>query len=140
MASRADTLTSTTKQLEFFSDFTNAFKQSPFSKQLSILTNEKSVNQSLKNLILTNTGERLFQPNIGSDIRTMLFEPNYLDYLNKIEMLIKNTIAISEPRINLLRIDFPETNDPKVVDISLTYQLINNPEEITYNLILKRVR
>lgn len=140
MSSRADTLTGTKKQLEFFSDFTNSFKQSPFSRELSRLTNEKSVNQSLKNLILTNTGERLFQPNIGSDIRTMLFEPNYLDYLNKIEMLIKNTIAISEPRINLLRIDFPETNDPTVVDISLTYQLINNPEEITYNLILKRVR
>lgn len=140
MVSRADTLTGSSKQLEFFSDFTNSFKQSPFSKELSRLTNEKSVNQSLKNLIYTNVGERLFQPNIGSDIMTMLFELNYREYLNKIELMIKNTIAISEPRIRLLSVTFPETEDPTLVTITLVYQLINNPEEITYNLILKRVR
>lgn len=140
MISRADTLTGSSKQLEVFSDFTNSFKQSPFSKELSKITNEKSVNQSLKNLMYTNLGERLFQPNVGSNIMTMLFEPNYMEYFNKIELIIKNTIAINEPRINLLDVLFPETNDETLVIITLVYQLINNPEEITYNLILKRVR
>ena len=140
MISRADTLTKNKKQSEFFSDFMNSFKQSPFSRELSKLTNEKSVNQSLRNLIFTNRGERLFQPNIGSDIMTMLFEPNYVDYLDKVELMIRNTVQISEPRVDLLNVIFSETNDSTEVNITLEYQLINNPDVIQLTLILKRVR
>ena len=70
---RADTFTESKKKIEFFSDFTNSFAKTPFGDQLGKLTNERSVSQSLKNLILTNLGERLFQPFVGSNVNAILF-------------------------------------------------------------------
>jgi glycosyltransferase involved in cell wall biosynthesis len=50
----------------------------------------------IKNLILTNQGERLFQPNIGSDIRRSLFEPLDRVVLNDIREAISSTIKYNE--------------------------------------------
>ena len=54
---RANTLTAAKKQQEFFSDFFDSFVKTPFGNDLARITNERDVNQSLKNLIQTNLGE-----------------------------------------------------------------------------------
>lgn len=137
---RAETLTGTKKKIEFFSDFLNNFGKSPVGDQLGKVINEKSVNQSLRNIILTNAGERPFQPYIGSDIMTMIFEPNVAENYTLLETLIKNAIETSEPRVNLIQVLFPELTDENTMEITLIYNLINNPEPITLPIILKRVR
>ena len=61
MTSRAEILLgSVNKNPEFFSDFLTDFTKTPFGNQLGRVTNEKSVNQSIKNLIFTNLNERFF--------------------------------------------------------------------------------
>lgn len=138
---RADTFTEVKKKLEFFSDFTDSFAKTPYGDQLSRLTNEKSVNQSLKNLILTNVGERLFQPFIGSDVTASLFENNTIDTLSTLQFYIQNTIENFEPRVNLLNVlvESDLSNENRII-ITLIYNLINNPETITFSFLLKRVR
>ena len=140
MVTRADFLTGSNKKTEYYSDFATSFAKTPFGDQLSKVSNEKSINQSIKNLILTNQGERLFQPNIGSDIMTMLFEPNYRDYFDQIIMLVKNTIDVNEPRANLLDVQINSPVDEHTVEITLIYQVINKPDEISLTLVFKRVR
>ena len=71
---RAESISPKGKQGEFFSDFLNSFAKTPVGNQLGRVTNEKSVNQSLRNLIKTNLGERFFQPIVGSDVNASLFE------------------------------------------------------------------
>ena len=95
---RADTLTQTAKKQDLFSDFMDSFAMSPFSEQLSLVKNERAVSQSIKNLILTNFGERLFNPNFGSNINKTLFEPNITDDLNVLEDRIRFSIRNFEPR------------------------------------------
>lgn len=138
---RADTFTEVKKKIEFFSDFVNSFAKTPFGNQLGKVTNEKSVNQALKNLILTNVGERLFQPFIGSDISSSLFENNTIDTLSSLQFYIQNTIQNNEPRVNLLEVlvESNPSNENEII-ITLIYNLINNPETITFNFLLKRVR
>jgi len=153
--SRAETLTSSNKKTEYFSDIPNNFTQTLFGNELTKVINERSITQSIKNLIYTNLGERMFQPTVGSDILAMLFQPNLEDYREEIELYIQTTIANYEPRAEIIQVLFPTDNIPdninreafpdsvineNSVELSIIYRVINNPEPLTLNLVLKRVR
>jgi phage baseplate assembly protein W len=139
--SRADTLTGSRKYKDFFSDFLNNFDKSPYGNDIGRVVDNKAVEQSLRNLIKTNIGERLFQPNIGSNIYAMLFEQNTTDTLDAVEFYIQTTINNNEPRVQLQKVVVePDQNNQNAVNIFIIYNLINNPETITLNMLLKRVR
>jgi phage baseplate assembly protein W len=137
---RAQALTGTKKRVEYYSDFTRNFAKSPVGNELSRVVNDNSIQQSLKNLILTNLGERLFQPYIGSNILATLFENNYYENLTELEFFIQNTIDNNEPRVNLLEISAENSQNEQEIIINIIYNTINNSEPVTFNFILKRVR
>jgi len=136
---RADTLTSTIKKQEYFSDFLDSFAISPVGGELGKVVNERSVTQSIKNLIMTSLGERLFQPTVGSNIYNSLFEFNDNLTNASIEFNIANTLKYNEPRCNLISVNVSSTDDYSL-QVTITYALINNPEPITINFMLQRVR
>lgn len=138
---RADTFTGSKKQIEYFSDFLTSFAKTPIGNQLARVTNDQAVMQSLKNLIRTNLGERLFQPTVGSDVMATLFELNTDEARDSLELFISNTVENNEPRVNLVQtlVNTDGINENQI-EITLIYNLINNPEEQTLTLILKRVR
>lgn len=149
--SRADVISPKEKQLEYFSDFLNSFAKSPVGNQLARLTNGSSVSQSIKNLIKTNVGERLFQPTIGSNVYHSLFE-NLTPVLEEdLAIYIERTIKQNEPRANLLQIEVRSYLSAKEdilasrlneneIEVTIVYSLINNPANIKLSMILKRVR
>jgi phage baseplate assembly protein W len=139
MVSRADKFTQTQKQ-EYFSDFLNNFDNHPVNNTLARAINENSVKQSIRNLILTNFGERLYQPTIGSDITKALFEPNDVVTAENITFFIKNTIKQNEPRAVLLEVNVYPNPDRNLFDVNLVFSLINNNIPVSLNVILKRVR
>ena len=139
-ATRAESLTSASRKTEFYSDFLTSFAKSPVGNQLARVVNEKSINQSLKNLIMTNLGERPFQPYIGSNIYKSLFENNTDETLHDLEFYIDNTIKNNEPRVNLLGVDVNTGLTENELVITIVYNTINNSEPITFEYILKRVR
>jgi phage baseplate assembly protein W len=156
---RADALTGTIKQQEYFSDFLDSFMKTPFGNQLGRVLNEDSVNQSLRNIIMTNVGERMFQPVIGSNVYKMLFQPLSVQEfragvgVTTLEFMVKNAIEKNEPRVILIdvgvksavadalgtqsRAGIPDENS---VMITIVYRLINKVDPITFNYVLKRVR
>lgn len=147
---RADSFTPLKRKQEFFSDFLNSFAKTPIGEQLGRVTNEQAVNQALRNLVKTNIGERLYQPGIGSNIYASLFELNTPPLINAMEFYIENTIKNNERRVNLVSVKVQSTlqiyngiktvRDDNSLTVTLVYNLINNPELITYNIILKRIR
>src|SRR3974390_1409244 len=124
---RADALTANKKQLEFYSDFLDNFNKTPIGNQLGRIVNEKSVSQSIKNLLMTNLGERLYQPTIGSSINRSLFEPNADSYLTVLEYNVRLTIQNNEPRAVLQDINIASIGD-YTIQINITYTLINSTE------------
>jgi phage baseplate assembly protein W len=140
MTTRSDRFTQLGLKQESFSDFLNNFDAHPISKTLARTVNEASVGQSIKNLILTNLGERLFQPTIGSDIYRSLFEPADVITQNHIIDSVKRTINNNEPRAVLLDVSVAlGTNDSLIVQI--VFSLINNINRpLSLEVILKRVR
>jgi phage baseplate assembly protein W len=156
---RADALTGTVKQQEYFSDFLDSFMKTPFGNQLGRVLNEDSVNQSLRNIIMTNVGERMFQPFIGSNVYKMLFQPLSVQEFRSgvgvttLEFMIKDAIEKNEPRVILINVGVKSAvtdalgtqsragiPDENTVMITIVYRLINKVDPITFNYVLKRVR
>lgn len=129
-------------QNEYFSDFLASFDKSPLSSDLARIRNENSVKQSVRNLVLTNIGERLFQPTIGGNISRMLFEPFTGFTANDIEKDILNTIRQNEPRVSAsgLYVSVIPNADQNQMTVNIVFTIVNNPNQVSLSLVLQRVR
>lgn len=140
MSTRADRYTQLNKIPDLFSDFLTDLTPHPITKDLSRARNDQSVRQSIKNLILTNYGERLFQPQIGSNVMRSLFEPNDILLRDDIEDSIRRTIEFNEPRAQLISVDVLSAPDQYSISINIVFALINTTEPQSLEVILRRVR
>lgn len=125
---------------EYYSDFHKDLLQNPVSLDLARKTNEESVKESILNLLLTDRGERLFQPNLGCDIRKMLFENMTPDVIITMREIIRETIENYEPRANLISVDVSSTLDSNAVNIRVVFNVINSEDDIVLVTTLTRVR
>ena len=123
-----------------YSDFLNSFNIDSVKKDIIQLENEDSVKQSIKNLLLTNRGDRFFNPTLGSDIKYSLFE-NYTSATEQIlSDLVKTCIKNFEPRVNVIDVKVLGSPDNNSINLSLIFSVINKSEPITLELTLNRVR
>jgi phage baseplate assembly protein W len=123
-----------------FRDLDLNFAIHPITKDVNIYKAEYAVINSVKNLILTNHFEKPFQPEVGSNIRRLLFENVDSIMAAQIEREIEETINNFEPRVQIssvIAIHAPEENGYK---IRLEFFVINNPDPITINFFLERIR
>lgn len=140
MSTRADNFTQTRLAPDLFSDFMNDLTPHPFTKDLGRVKNDQSIKQALKNIILTNFGERFYQPNIGSDVNNTLFEPNDTILEENLKFGIENAIRFHEPRVNLLDVQVYTFSEENRVSINIVFSIINSIQVQSVNLILRRVR
>lgn len=79
-----------------------------------------------KNLLLTNTGERIMQPNFGCNIRTFLFENITEETIDTIESNIRTGFQIWLPYIGISTLNIIPSEDTNSLFISLVIYLIGN--------------
>jgi phage baseplate assembly protein W len=137
---RADKLTQLALQKESFSDFLDNFDIHPVNGAVGRIINENAVRQSIKNIIMTNLGERLFQPRIGSNIYRSLFEPLDQVTANIIIDAVRSSIKYNEPRAKVLDVGVYKTSDENAVMVKIVFSLINKTDASTVEVVLKRVR
>jgi phage baseplate assembly protein W len=89
---------------------------------------------------LTNFYERPFQPQIGSNVRRLLFENVDRIVAAQLERAIEETILNFEPRVQVSRVIATPSPDENKYDVYLEFFVINNPDPITINFFLERVR
>jgi phage baseplate assembly protein W len=127
-----------TKQI--YSDFLTNLNPHPIVKDIVKYTNENAVSKSIRNLMLTNRGERLYQPDIGTDINRMLFEPMSDGISELLSTYITHTINVYEPRAKVLNTRVIPDFDNNLYSVYITFMVINKQEPITVNISLRRVR
>jgi len=141
MATRADKFTATAKKQEIFSDFLNSFEPNPFMGQLGRVTNEESIKQALKNLVLTNTGERFYDSNKGSKIRNSLFENFDSGMLDLVQLQLQSSIELYEPRCQILKVGVANSLDGNAYAINIVFAIKTFPgQAFNLNLSISRVR
>lgn len=96
--------------------------------------------RSLRNLILTNHYERPFQPNVGSNVQKMLFEPVGPLTANYLQKEISDTIQNYEPRVQLDSVIVQMNPDQNSYTATITFYIQNQPNPVTINFLLERIR
>jgi len=106
-----------------FKDININFKKHPVTNDLVVSRDASAIKQAIVNLLLTNRGERVFQPDYGSNIRSQLFEP--LDYATaaSIKSSILYTIAKFEPRILVESLDCRPVYSDNGFNCEMTYSI-----------------
>lgn len=137
---RADRITPTDVKTQIYSDFLADLVPHPVSKDVLRFVNEHAVIRSVKNIILTDKGERLYQPSLGSDIKKMLFEPMLPATGELISQYIQDAIQLHEPRAKVLDIEVEPDYNNNLYRVSMTFMIINKEDPITLNITLDRVR
>lgn len=123
-----------------YSDIDPSMLISSKDSDLFVLENTKAVRRSILNLLLTAYGERLFQPNIGGSLRSLLFEP--IDPLTTFEMKdrIINTIRNHEPRVNALVVDVVSNPESNSYQVTVEFSLVFSGERDRVTTVLERIR
>lgn len=125
---------------QVYSDFLTNLNKHPVSGDIVRFVDEKAVIRSIKNLLLTDKGERPYQPNIGSNIRKMLFEPMGPGTAHEIASLARDVITEYEPRAKILDIQALSDPDNNRYVLSLTIMIINRQDPVNFAVNLVRVR
>jgi len=104
------------------------------------LTDVEAVKRSVRNLIQTNHFERPFHPEIGGNVRAMLFEPmNPLTALN-LQRKVEEVLLNFEPRIKLIQILANPDIDRNSYKLTISFLVIGVSNPVTVETFLERLR
>ena len=129
-----------TSRKVLYSDFDLSFIKHPNTKDVTILKDIDAVKQSVKNLVLTDQGERPFIPLLGSNIRALLFEPVDDFTAFDIDEQVRQTIKNHEPRVRVLDVDVIAEADNNRFKLSIDFQMITNLDTGNVSFYLERIR
>jgi phage baseplate assembly protein W len=130
----------TINKQKIYSDIDLRFNTQPVTKDVAFSYDEQAVIRSVKNLLLTKPYERLFNPSIGSQLDTLLFEPISPLTGNLLKDEIVRVIQNWEPRASIASIDITAYPDQNAYQASLFLYIGNQTTPTGINLILKRSR
>ena len=100
-------------------------------------TTREQTKANLINYLLTNKGERVFKPNFGADLRSLLFE-NILDVtFQDLKDIIQNDLSLYFPTVEIQEIQFDNQPDNNAINFTLTYQIYNFGIEDSINILLQ---
>ena len=123
-----------------FKDLDLNFTSHPIRKDVNLLSNEYAIINSVKNLIFTQHYERPFQPELGSNLRRMLFEPVDAITSAQIEREISEVVRNFEPRADVSKVTAKADPDNNRYQVEVEFYLINNPNPVTIKFFLERIR
>jgi phage baseplate assembly protein W len=113
-----------TRISQSFKDISLSFDPHPVTKDLPVLTNERAIIRSIRNLVETIPTERFFNSTIGSSVRRSLFD--FVDYATAsvIQDQIIEVISNYEPRVTNTVVQVDPIPDLNEFEITITFDII----------------
>ena len=107
-----------------FKDISLSFEPHPITKDLQILKNENAIRRSVRNIVETIPTERFFQPLLGSDVRSSLFD--FVDYrtASAIQGQIEIALDNFEPRIDNVRVQIDPYPDRNAFNATVVFDIV----------------
>ena len=107
-----------------FKDISLSFDAHPVTKDITILKNESAIIRSIRNLVETTPNERFFSPELGSDVRSSLFEFVDIGTASVIRDQIKNVIQNFEPRVENVEVDVFPRPDVNEFEATVSFNIV----------------
>ena len=106
-----------------FKDISLSFDPHPVTKDLPVLSNERAIVRSVRNLVETIPTERFFNSLLGTDIRDSLFKNFTNATVTIIEDQIRQTIGNFEPRVSNLAIEVDAIPDGNQLNVKVLFDI-----------------
>jgi phage baseplate assembly protein W len=129
-----------TRSSKIFKDLNLDFQQNTATKDIQKLTDVEAVKRSVRNLLSTNHYEKPFHPEIGSNLRAMLFELMSPQMNHLISKQIENLINNYEPRCNLVEVFAQPMFDRNGYSVQISFMVNNHQEPVIVESFLERLR
>ena len=112
----------------------------PIRKDINVLKDDNAVKNAVKNLLITNAFERPFQPQLGANLRGLLFEPAGLLTTLNIKDNIKSVIKKYEPRVAITSIKVDNMESDNSYHIAVNFNIKEFDSASGVEIILRRLR
>ena len=128
------------RSAKIYRDLDLDFSINSATKDIQKLSDVESVKRSVRNLINTNHYERPFHPEIGSNLRAMLFELMSPQMNHVITKQIENLINNYEPRCRLVQVFTQPMFDRNGYSVQISFYVQNYPNPVVVESFLERLR
>ena len=120
-----------------FKDISLSFDMHPVTKDILVLKNEDAIKRSIRNLVQTIPSERFFNPTIGADVKTSLFD--FVDFgtASVIQNQIEITLENFEPRIDNVTVEVEPRPDLNEFEVTVFFDIVGQEiptQEFTFML------
>lgn len=132
--------TLTDKIANTFTDIDLDFIPHPVSGDITVLKNTNAVKRSIRNLLFTGLYERPFNPNMGGNLKQLLFEPSTPITTVSLRTYILDTISLYEPRATVVDLQVSLDPDELGYNVHLVFAIDNISQVDTLNVFLERIR
>ena len=124
-----------------FKDISLSFDPHPVTKDIPVLSNERAITRSVRNLVETIPTERFFDSNLGTNIRELLFENMTASSVMIIEHMVRNTIRNYEPRVGDIGVEVDAVPDDNSVNVRVLFEIIGLEAPLqSFSFILEPTR
>ena len=128
------------RNAQVFKDINLSLARHPITGDIASLTNIEAVKRSVRNLINTNFYERPFHPEIGSNVRSILFEPVSPVVASVLERHVKDVVENFEPRAELIDVQVTDNADANEYRVQIKFYVVNSSDIVDMNIFLERLR
>ena len=124
------------RRTQQYVDISLSFEPNPMTKDITVLKNERAINNSIKNLIMIAPTEVPFRSEVGSIARDSLFELIDGATRAQLEQEVRRTINFNEPRVELTHVSVSGIEGSNEVRVLVEYNIVGQPETFTVTHIL----
>jgi len=123
-----------------YQDLDFDFTANPITGDVAKVKNVTSVKRGIHNILMTENNERLFQPEVGSGLKNLLFEQMSDLTAQLLESEVRSAIDAWENRAQIISIEvFPEEEYNRY-RVAVIFRIVNNPDDQQTEVLLSRER
>jgi uncharacterized protein len=88
-------------------------------------TTADQLRTNILSFLLTNRGERLYRPNFGANLRSLIFEQQNNFTLDQLNSIITSQVETQFPGVSVLNVDIDSQPDLNTINVSVSYGVVN---------------
>ena len=115
---------SITRKSRAFKDISLSFSPHPVTNDLPVLTNERAIIRSVRNLVETIPSERFFNSLIGTSIRDSLFDNFDRSTVMIIEDEVRQVVANYESRVTNVGVKVKANPDDNFLSVTVFFEIV----------------
>jgi len=123
-----------------YGDLSLAFSLHPGTKDIKPITDIDAVRQAVKNLIVCSHTDRLFHPELGTSITSLLFENADVFTAMTIRDEVQRILQKYEPRVDNVKVQVFDNSERNAYEINIGFRVIQSQQTTEVSFYLSRVR